>query len=145
MSIILLRTMTYESVIGFGYFPSLKVGDLFKIYKEREILRMYFELGRVTFIDSILDRMCITPEFRIKKPGRIDYKRGGKIIFEIWSAYMRGIYRDEDGNLKKESEKRSSENTIALNLQLKQQHNNFQHIDAMIFSKFQLKDRHQHK
>ena len=49
MSVLLKRTMTLKSVIGFGSYPDLTVGQMIDTGKRYELLKMYYNLDRIDF------------------------------------------------------------------------------------------------
>jgi hypothetical protein len=73
---VLLRRMTYKSVIDKGKYKGYTVEEVLKISKIH-LLRLYFGYDNLTFVDEILDQLNLRDEDRITKPGkatkRIEY------------------------------------------------------------------------
>jgi hypothetical protein len=70
MDTIRLRTLTEKSILGFGRHADLKVGDILKTFKFRYLRFVYYNCSMISFTDDILDKIYITPEYRIDKPGK---------------------------------------------------------------------------
>lgn len=68
--IIRLRTLTRKSIIGFGNFKDLTVGNLLDTRQHKALVRMYYNLSNITFVPEILDEIMINPDIRIDKPGK---------------------------------------------------------------------------
>ena len=69
MDIVRLRTMTEKSIIGFGKYTDLSVGNLLSMNKTRELRWIYFNCSFLTFMPEILEKIGITEHFKIEKPG----------------------------------------------------------------------------
>ena len=82
MDLIRLRTLTEKSKIGFGIHADLKVGDLLNIKKRWYLRWLYFNFSAISFVDEVLDKILITPEYRIEKPGT-DEELGKKLNKEL--------------------------------------------------------------
>ena len=49
--------------------------------KHKELIKIYFGLGKINFTDDILEELGITEDMRIEKPGKIeDYEERDKIV-----------------------------------------------------------------
>jgi hypothetical protein len=49
--------------------------------KHKELIKIYFGLGKINFTDDILDELGISEDMRIKKPGKIeDYEERDKVV-----------------------------------------------------------------
>ena len=70
MDIVRLRVMTQKSLIGFGFFPELTVGELIKIGKYKDLLSMYYNLEKIDFNQDVKDILGITKGLEILKPGK---------------------------------------------------------------------------
>ena len=71
-----LRKLTRKSRLGFGYrdIKDITVQDIMIMNKHKELIKIYFGLGKINFTDDILDELGISEEMRIPKPGKIvDY------------------------------------------------------------------------
>jgi hypothetical protein len=66
-----LRKMATRSIIGFGKYSDLMVGDLLKgSHNERQYLAyLYYNKELVSFIDEVLDDLKIEGDLVIDKPG----------------------------------------------------------------------------
>jgi len=67
-----LRTCTYKSILGFGDDDQkvLTVYELLGLNKHYELVRAYYCLGKITFMDDVLNEIGITEDMRIEKPGK---------------------------------------------------------------------------
>ena len=86
MDVIRLRTLTEKSKIGFGVHADLKVGDLINIKKKWYLRWLYFNFSAISFVDEVLDKILITLEYRIEKPGT-DRELGKKLSKELILKY----------------------------------------------------------
>ena len=71
-----LRKLTRKSRLGFGYrdIKDITIQDIIIMNKHKELIKIYFGLGKINFTDDILDELGISEEMRIPKPGKIvDY------------------------------------------------------------------------
>jgi hypothetical protein len=68
--IVLLRTLTKKSVIGFGNHRLNTVGDVFIMNRQVDLIKMYFLLGSISFHKDILDELHIPDHLRFEKPGK---------------------------------------------------------------------------
>ena len=71
-----LRKLTRKSRLGFGYrdIKDITVQDIMIMNKHKELIKIYFGLGKINFTDDILDELGISEDMRIQKPGKIsDY------------------------------------------------------------------------
>ena len=71
-----LRKLTRKSRLGFGYrdIKDITIQDIMIMNKHKELIKIYFGLGKINFTDDILDELGISEEMRIQKPGKIsDY------------------------------------------------------------------------
>lgn len=82
MDVVRLRILTEKSKIGFGVHSDLKVEDLINIKKRWYLRWLYFNFSAISFIDDILDKILITPKYRIEKPGT-DRELGSKLSQEL--------------------------------------------------------------
>jgi len=69
---ILKRTLTRKSILGFGYSENrdLSVQMLLDLNRHYILISSYFNLDKINFTDDILDELGITEEWRIDKPGK---------------------------------------------------------------------------
>ena len=71
-----LRKLTRKSRLGFGYrdIKDITIQDIMIMNKHKELIKIYFGLGKINFTDDILDELGISEDMRIEKPGKIvDY------------------------------------------------------------------------
>ena len=78
-----LRKLTRKSRLGFGYrdIKHITIQDILIMNKHKELIKIYFGLGKINFVDDILDELGITEEMRIEKPGKIeDFEKRDKLV-----------------------------------------------------------------
>ena len=71
-----LRKLTRKSRLGFGYrdIKDITIQDIMIMNKHKELIKIYFGLGKINFTEDILDELGISEDMRIPKPGKIvDY------------------------------------------------------------------------
>jgi len=89
MDTIRLRIMTEKSIIGFGKYTDLSVGNLLAQLKTKELRWIYYNCSMLSFMPNILDLIYITDEFKIQKPGT--NKELGQQLNEICKKRMSGF------------------------------------------------------
>ena len=67
MSIILLRTLTRKSIIGFGDYTDLSVQNLIDTFRTKELLKIYYNFRNIDFNQDLKDELCISGEREINK------------------------------------------------------------------------------
>ncbi len=78
-----LRKLTRKSRLGFGYrdIKHITIQDILIMNKHKELIKIYFGLGKINFTDDILEELGISEDMRIEKPGKIeDYEERDKIV-----------------------------------------------------------------
>ena len=78
-----LRKLTRKSRLGFGYrdIKDITIQDILIINKHKEHINLYFGLGKINFVDDILDEPGISEDMRIPQPGKIaDYDERDKVV-----------------------------------------------------------------
>tara|TARA_Y100000385_G_scaffold152686_1_gene158447 strand:- start:1047 stop:1433 length:387 start_codon:yes stop_codon:yes gene_type:complete len=78
-----LRKLTRKSRLGFGYrdIKHITIQDILIMNKHKELIKIYFGLGKINFVDDILEELGISEEMRIEKPGKIeDYELRDKLV-----------------------------------------------------------------
>tara|TARA_B100001287_G_scaffold258797_1_gene245462 strand:- start:280 stop:657 length:378 start_codon:yes stop_codon:yes gene_type:complete len=78
-----LRKLTRKSRLGFGYrdIKHITIQDILIMNKHKELIKIYFGLGKINFTDDILDELGISEDMRIEKPGKIeDYDQRDKLV-----------------------------------------------------------------
>lgn len=71
-----MRKLARKSRLGFGYqdIKNITIQDILIMNKHKELIKIYFGLDKITFMDDILDELGIAEDMRIEKPGKIrDY------------------------------------------------------------------------
>ena len=71
-----MRKLARKSRLGFGYqdIKNITIQDILIMNKHKELIKIYFGLDKITFMDDILDELGISEDMRIEKPGKIrDY------------------------------------------------------------------------
>lgn len=68
-----MRKLTRKSRLGFGYqdIKNITIQDILIMNKHKELIKIYFGLDKITFMDDILDELGINEKMRIEKPGKI--------------------------------------------------------------------------
>ena len=72
MSILLLRTLTRKSILGFGKYVDYKVQDMLDFSMHKELLNIYYTCRNIDFNQDIKDELCITKEREIDKKAKSD-------------------------------------------------------------------------
>lgn len=67
--IVRLRKLTPLSTLGFGYDKDKTVAEMILLYKQLDLLKIYYALGNIDFSDDIKNILCITKDREIQKPG----------------------------------------------------------------------------
>lgn len=72
-----MRKLARKSRLGFGYqdIKNITIQDIMIMNKHKELIKIYYGLDKITFMDDILDELGIAEDMRIEKPGKIrDYE-----------------------------------------------------------------------
>lgn len=85
MSVVLLRTLTRKSIIGFGNFRDMSVQNLIDLRMERELLNIYYTCRNIDFNQELKDELCISGEREInkKEKGESRYVEKGH-MYQNW-------------------------------------------------------------
>ncbi|MAW83733.1 MAG: hypothetical protein CL832_04800 [Crocinitomicaceae bacterium] len=78
-----LRKLTRKSRLGFGYrdIKHITIQDILIMNKHKELIKIYFGLGKINFTDDILEELGISEDMRIEKPGKIeDYEKRDAVV-----------------------------------------------------------------
>ncbi len=78
-----LRKLTRKARLGFGYqdIKNITIQDILIMNKHKELIKIYFGLDKITFMDDILEELGIDEKMRIEKPGKIrDLEKRDKLI-----------------------------------------------------------------
>ena len=71
-----MRKLSRKSRLGFGYqdIKNITIQDILIMNKHKELIKIYYGLDKITFMDDILEECGIFEDMRIEKPGKIrDY------------------------------------------------------------------------
>ena len=68
-----LRKLTRKARLGFGYqdIKNIMIQDILIMNKHKELIKIYYGLDKITFMDDILEECGIGEDVRIEKPGKI--------------------------------------------------------------------------
>lgn len=72
MSIILLRTLTRKSIIGFGNLKDLTVQNLIDMARHKELLNIYYFFRNIDFTEDIIQELKIDKIYKIDKKNKSD-------------------------------------------------------------------------
>lgn len=124
---ILLRTLTLKSKLKFGNneLKNLTVLEFFNTFREKSLITFYYKLSMISFSDDVLDMLCIKPENRIPKPGKLDAEQADKIIASTYHNY----YTTKTEKEKSSRGKYIRENTLQHNIRRKMKTSNGKAID----------------
>ena len=78
-----LRKLTRKSRLGFGYrdIKHITIQDILIMNKHKELIKIYFGLGKINFTDDILEELGISEDMRIEEPGKIeDYQKRDAVV-----------------------------------------------------------------
>lgn len=81
---VLVRKLSLKSKLEFGDNGHLTVQDVIYAGREADLVWAYYNLSKISFIDSVLDTLGIEADKRITKPGK-DTDLGDEMIkrFEV--------------------------------------------------------------
>ena len=66
---VLLRTLTFKSVLWFGKYEGLRIQQIIDLQHQTYLRWLYYNIKGVSFVDEVLNRITITEDKRIPKPG----------------------------------------------------------------------------
>ena len=72
MSIVLLRTLTRKSILGFGKYVDLTVQNMLDTFLSKELLNIYYTCRNIDFNQDLKDELCIHGEREINKKEKKD-------------------------------------------------------------------------
>jgi len=101
MSIVLLRTLTRKSIIGFGDFRDLSVQNVLDLHRHNELLNIYYTCRNIDFNQDLKDELCIHGEREINKKDKSDTR----YINNFWS-YIRECLDEMNAQKTKEEKQR---------------------------------------
>lgn len=67
MHVVLLRTLTRKSILGFGNFKDVSIQNMIDMRMERELLHIYYTCRNIDFCQDLKDELCISGEREINK------------------------------------------------------------------------------
>lgn len=67
MSVVLMRTLTRKSIIGFGAYTDLTVQNLIDTFRHKELYSIYYNFRNIDFCQDLKDELCIYGEREIDK------------------------------------------------------------------------------
>ena len=70
MSILLLRTLTRKSLIGFGEFKDLTVQNLIDTLRHKELLSLYYTCRNLDYNEELINELKINKVYRIDKKNK---------------------------------------------------------------------------
>lgn len=135
--IVTLRTLTRKSIIGFGKYTDLRVGDLIDTNRKAELVNIYFNLERISYCTDVLDELNIPESLRIEKPGKchenISYYWDFVKTYELntMSSKERGLQAAIQIGIRKSVNKGKA--------------SAFKATDGLFFSKGKMRNRNQNK
>ncbi len=80
-----MRKLARKSRLGFGYqeIKHITIQDIMIMNKHKELIKIYFGLDKITYMDDILDELGIAEHMRIEKPGKIrDLEKRSELVNE---------------------------------------------------------------
>jgi hypothetical protein len=69
MDVVLLRTLTRKSIIGFGQYSEMSVGQIIDMQKGLYLIWIYFHVEGISFSPEVFDELKLYEKYRISKPG----------------------------------------------------------------------------
>ncbi len=113
-----MRKLSRKSRLGFGYqdIKNITIQDIMIMNKHKELIKIYFGLDKITFMDDILEECGISEDMRIEKPGKIrDYPKRDAMVAKAMEtvkarkkdevAAFREMAKEMREELKKEKDK----------------------------------------
>lgn len=94
MSVLLLRTLTAKSIIGFGAYRDISVQNLLDTYREKELLQIYYNCRNIDYCKELKQRLGITAEREINKKEKKE-ERYLKNSFYLINACLHEIIKDK--------------------------------------------------
>lgn len=70
-----LRKLSYKSLMGFGKYPNMtpkQIIDIYKLQGKHYLVWCYYHLSNISFLDNILDDLCVDVKERISKPSKFN-------------------------------------------------------------------------
>ena len=131
-----LRKLTKKSRLGFGYnsIKHITIQDILIMNKHKDLIKIYYGLGKINFTDDILDELGISQEMRIEKPGKIeDYEERDVMVNKALRAVKARKKAEHQAFKKMAEEMRKNEEKF--DNQICYHHIFFWQIKRMIFER----------
>jgi hypothetical protein len=92
-----LRTLTEKSKLGFGNdaYKDVPIRMLMDIGRNKSLIAAYYQLSKITFVDKILDELCILKEDRIDKPSKLSFEDSKPLIIKACKALNNKLSQTE--------------------------------------------------
>ncbi len=101
MGVVLLRTLTQKSIIGFGAFTDLTVQNLLDTFRYKELLEIYYNFRNIDYCQELKDILCIEGDRVINKrepnPDRF-FKDAKKKIYACMAALIEKKTSEQKGH-----------------------------------------------
>ncbi|GIR58559.1 MAG: hypothetical protein CM15mP65_11400 [Crocinitomicaceae bacterium] len=65
-------TKSQDLVLDIIAIKHITIQDILIMNKHKDLIKIYYGLGKINFTDDILDELGISQEMRIEKPGKIE-------------------------------------------------------------------------
>lgn len=99
MSVVLLRTVTRKSILGFGSHKDVTIQNMIDMRMERELLHIYYTCRNIDFSQDLKDELCISGEREINKKEKQEERYIKQTYMYIaWCLKEMLIKRGEDQN-----------------------------------------------
>lgn len=82
--VILLRTLTEKSILGFGKYAEMSIRQILDLHKSVYLRWIYYNLSGITFTDEILSKIFIRKSYRIPKPGK-NPALNEELLTKLWN------------------------------------------------------------
>ena len=143
MSVLLLRTITKKSIIGFGMFTDITVQNLIDMVRHKELLNIYYTCRNIDFCQELKDELCIYGEREIDKKINKENRYGNNAdnnIFKLINDCLQEII-----SKKSEAQNISDFHLLCKTKKLNKKYNNSKEkaLNSTIFSKGAQKYRNQ--
>jgi hypothetical protein len=83
MSVVLLRTLTRKSILGFGKYVDITVQNMLDTFLSKELLNIYYTCRNIDLNQDLKDELCIHGEREINKKEKQDERYIPKTFFYI--------------------------------------------------------------
>jgi len=83
MSVVLLRTLTRKSILGFGKYVDMTVQNMLDTFQKKELLNIYYTCRNIDFNQDLKDELCIHGEREINKKEKSEKRYIDKTFYYI--------------------------------------------------------------